>query len=679
MPERRTYSSAQIGTLTNRDDRDLVERYGLMGAPFFRMEISDQSDQILFSAESQQQDGGYDLHGLIISEVTFDETDCEATSITFTVQNMDMTLHESRLFAEGNSIDLWMGYDGHTPDYMGRGIIVELEPTFDADNPPTLNVTAYDIAHFMMEEGRAEIDADGTSWMVRGGSRPAASTDSYRDEIDMGEVSNTQEEADARQDRGVGPAGAPSVDQNGPQLDLSQRPAVPVITSDDTINSPLRYTDTSFYKNEVITRDGYNQGSRGRGPLEQWRPPRRSNGKVWRDKTDSEIVEIIFHSYGIVPYIEATNERVRRGSARARVVEEYRSNLNEPPPFLSRYDYAGKRPYELQVGTNQPSIPPTGEPYVSNTREEAEERRARGEGPSGNPTPNVDDHGRELDLSQRPAYLDPVEEPEYEDQEQTIQPGRQVVQKSGTSDYEFIKKLAKNHGFIVFVFYMYDARRWIGYWGPINHVPQPHLYTFRYNAGEGTTLSSVRPRISMRNQKTEIDLQMVDPRNGRNQRVRVSMDSVSQYSPEFRGPDGTQPIREPLGNGPEVILTIHGQRVSVVADRVFTDPEDARRWLMAFWMRHASDFCTIEGTTIIGLPEMRARQKHMITGMGRLDGTYFISKTTHRMATGSPYQVSFSGYRTDSTSVTPSSEGNNLSVDDSPLGEINPTEIDTTT
>jgi phage protein D len=613
-----SYPAAQIGLLTRRDDRDLVEKYGKLAAPFFRLEISDQSNEVLYSAESQSNEGGYILPGVIISDVEYDENDCQASMISMTVQNMDMTMHDSRLFAEGNHIDLWMGYDGHQPDYMGRAIITELEPMFESGSIPSLNVKAYDIAHFMMEEGRAEIVPEGTAWFERhrqsadnsGGNRPAG--------VDSDHYPDTEREADERARSGGGPR-PPSVDRNGPQLDLSGTA------------TRLRLT------NSTPTNERSN--SEVRTTWRQWRPPRRNrnSGKVWREMKDSEIAEAIFASYGIIPFIEATDERAR-GRTTTREVED------------------------IDIEGNQ----------VRDTDRQRRDDRSRSGGrPGGAPNLSVDEDGPQLDLADRETRLT-ARTTTNTVTERTG--GRRVVQKSGTSDWEFLKKLAKNHGFIVYVFFLYEAHRWIGYWGPPSNVPQQHIYTFKYAQGDDTTLHSLRPRISMRGQKTEIDLQTVDPRSGREQRLRVSMDTVSQYSPEFRGPDGTSTIREPLGNGPEVVLTIHGRRTTVVADRPFTDPEDARRWLMAFWMRHASDFCTAEGKTIIGLPEMRARQQHIFTGIGRIDGAFFITKATHKMSK-SGYNCTFSGYRiVDLLEGNAITENDLLTVDENALGESNPVE-----
>jgi len=626
-----SYPAAQIGTLHQRDDRDLVDVYGLFTAPFFRLEISDQTDAVLFSAESQFVDGGYDLHGIIVTEVEYDENDCQANMIRLTVQNPDLLIHDSRLFAEGNSIDVWMGYDGHTPKYMGRGIITEIEPMFESGSIPSMTVTCYDIAHFMMEEGRCEIDTEGTSWTVRSSS--GGRTNRPRQRVANNAIPNTAADAARAIERGNLPEGSQSIDE----ISYSDSSVDPSEQDIDNwlVDEPEMSVDPNLV-HEQETR-------RAAGSNRQWRPRRNDSGKVWRGKTDAEIVATIFTSYGIVPFTEATDER--RRTSRMQQVTRDMNGIIQTTAVLNRVE-------EMR-------------------RAQAEEERLNL--PNTTPDVTVDTDGRNLDLNRREIFLSTTQIPELTTTTERVTTERRVVQKSGTSDWEFIKELAKKRGYIVYVFFLPEARRWIGYWGSPNNVPQDHIYTFKYAAGDGTNLRSIKPRISMRGQKTEIDLSVVDPRNGRTQLLRVSMDNVNRYSPEFRGPDNTAQIRQPLGNGPEVVLTIHGHRTTVIADRPFTDPEDARQWLMAFWMRHASDFCTFEGDTIIGFPELRARQSHIFQGMGRIDGAFFITKSTHTMSTGSGYKTSFSGYRiVDMIEGAPLTESELLTVDDTALGERNP-------
>lgn len=633
-----SYPAPQIGLLHRRDDRDLTEVYGLFAAPFFRLEISDQSDAVLFSAESQNVEGGYDLHGIIVTEVEYDENDCQANMVRLTVQNPDLLIHDSRLFAEGNSIDVWMGYDGHTPKYMGRGIITEIEPMFESGSIASMTVTAYDIAYFMMEEGRCEIQTEGTSWVER--NRQTVTNRSTNGNVDgrpaTDEIANRTTETNARIAQGDIPQGSQSFES------MSYEQLLSADVSQQDINTWIADNEASD-PGGPNTVDSADAGSERRTTAwRQWRPPRRSNnsGKVWRGKTDGEIAAAIFTSYGIIPFVDVTSEHTRTT----------RSVTTQNDPDIQSDNVQNRE--------------------VDRDRQIAADRQAGR--PTVTPNETVDVDGRRLDLSAREYRLYAVNNPNNTTTT-VISTERRVVQKSGTSDWEFLKELAKNHGFIVFVFFLPEAHRWIGYWGSTNNVPQDYIYTFRYAAGDNTNIRSLRPRISMRGQKTEIDLSVVDPRHGREQRLRVSMDSVNRYSPEFRGPDNTAIIREPLGNGPEVVLTIHGRRTTVIADRPFTDPEDARRWLMAFWMRHASDFCTFEGDTIIGFTELRARQAHQFEGFGRIDGQFFITKATHTMATGSGYKTSFSGYRiVDMIEGAPLSESELLTVDDNALGERNP-------
>lgn len=639
-----TYRAAEIGTIYQHDDRSLRDKYNQLGAPFFRIQISDQSERILFSAESAASDGNYDLNGLIVSDVEWDENDCEADMMSLTVQNPDLIIQDSRLFAEGNNIDLWMGYDGMQPDFMGRGSIVEMEPTFPSGTIPTIKVIAYDISYFMMEEGRTEIVPEGTSWWEQRRTAPQSTAGGNNSQTgNQGNATEASSETQTRteQRQGTGPqSGAALTNTQFNNADPSRRPG-----AEQTEIRPGRQT----------TGTTSTQPAR---PRFQWRRVtqprrRRRSGKVWRNMRDSEIVAAIFQSYGVVPYIEATSES-RRSSITRVVTESLAGEPTEPST-------GG------QSGTND--TPGGGD---RNATPALTQDNSDNAGPAlTNDEVNARDPFARLGLN-RLRIIEREIDPENNVMHTTVRGSRPrtVVQKSGTSDWEFIKKLAKQRGYIVFTFFDFSSRRWIGYWGPPNNVPQGKSYKFSYGQGDESTIESISPKISVRNQKTEIDLMYVDPRSNREQRLRVSMDQLSRYSPEFRGPDGNGTIDEPLGTGPQVTLTINGQRTQVLANRRFTDINDARRWLMAFWIRHAADFCTAEGKTIIGLPEMRARQVHEIIGIGRVSGGYFITKATHKMGAGQFYSVSFASYRiVDMIFSEAESESELVSVESHTLGE----------
>lgn len=632
------YPARRIGRLFRRDDRNIGEKYGEMLAPYFRIEISGQNDRILFSAEAQATGTNYDLNGLLVSSVEWEENDCQASMMKLTIQNIDMQMHESRMFAEGNSIDLWMGYDGRHPDYMGRAIITTIEPEFSADSIPTLSITAYDISHFMMEEGRAEIQAEGTKWWERHRQQPVNRPSAeQRQQQFLAQQAETRAARDARRRE---------LEREGISAEVAS-----VIVPDVTLEeSGTRAADSPV--TSVTVRNASAQQRtrtpRSRTIIRRARIPRRraNRGKVWRNLRDDEIANQIFQSYGIVPYTEAVG-----GNARSRTVTT-NIQVNETAVLDNVLDT------EAQAVSRREQVALQGLLFTSE-----QQRRAN---------TSVDREGPTLDLANLPIRAVTRVDTRTVRITQEVG-GRRVVQKAGTTDWEFLKKLAKNHGFIMFVFYYYETNSWIGYWGSPHNVPQHVQYDFHYNLREYTTIKSFRPRISTRGQKTEIDMVFTDPSTRKRQRLRVAMENVSRYSPEFGGPDSTALMDEPLGNGPEVVLTIHGRRTSVQADRNFRSIEDARRWLMSFWYNHASEFCEAEGEFIQGIPEVHCRHKHLFGGFTRFDGVYFLTQVSHKMSAGSMYTTSFSGYlMVDMLFNEPEQETDELTVESENMGETTP-------
>lgn len=575
-----------------------------MLAPFFRLEISNPNEELLFSAESLNAEGGWDLNGLIISGVEWDETDCKCDELRLTVNNYDLSLQDSPLFAEGNNVDLWMGYDGHQPEYIGRGIVVEKEPTFQ-DGPAMMEVRCYDIAHFLMEEGRAEIQEEGSVWWERQRVQNTGGDEEIVNDIITDAIPDNDEQIEQRrrqaQAAGLDPSIIPntSIGEIGPEVDPSRQSVHVYSAHTSTPTTPDRPPGAQFQLRKT------NPGKRRR---------KKNDGKVWRGMTDSEIASTIFNSYGIIPYTQATNESRRRMTTR-------------------------------QVENNvDPNIVFRGRLADSADAENAEREMLRTFGleeylPEGNVSDDADSH----DLSQEPIYVEGTEPPPTQAQTETVEVERKVVQKKGTSDWDFLKKLAGTHNYIVFVFFDYPSRRWIGYFGPQSSVPQWTVYHLHYARGEDTSLRSIKPRISMRNQSTEIDLIYVDPVSRKENRLRVEISGINRFNRELTE-DRTR-TNQPLGQGPEVVLSIHGQRVRTMADRRFSSAEDARRWLMAFWYRYAQEFCEFEGDCMIGLPELHARQRHELTGIGQAAGDFFFSKVTHSMRSGEGYQTKLSGFR----------------------------------
>lgn len=88
-----------------------------------------------------------------ISSVEFTEQENSASKIVLNVTNEHFRFLDSKVFAEGNKIDLWMGYVGKPLEFMARGIIVKPNPHFPRSGIPRMTVVAHDLSRKLMDVG----------------------------------------------------------------------------------------------------------------------------------------------------------------------------------------------------------------------------------------------------------------------------------------------------------------------------------------------------------------------------------------------------------------------------------------------------------------------------------------------------------------------------------------------
>lgn len=96
----------------------------------------------------------------LIVGVTFEDDEEMSSLFELTIENQPDTapgspvdwraVIDSRAFAEGNAIDLWMGY-GSSMSYMDRIEIVKWLPNFPEAGPATFRVKGFDGRHHMMQ------------------------------------------------------------------------------------------------------------------------------------------------------------------------------------------------------------------------------------------------------------------------------------------------------------------------------------------------------------------------------------------------------------------------------------------------------------------------------------------------------------------------------------------------
>jgi len=90
----------------------------------------------------------------LIESVSCQYSNDAADSISLTIKDPELRFVDEKVFAEGNVIDLWMGYD-HRNHYMGRGIFFE-PPSGSAPGSGDcqIHVVAHSAARRMMEHGK---------------------------------------------------------------------------------------------------------------------------------------------------------------------------------------------------------------------------------------------------------------------------------------------------------------------------------------------------------------------------------------------------------------------------------------------------------------------------------------------------------------------------------------------
>lgn len=89
-----------------------------------------------------------------VSSVSYEEGEDVAAKIEIDVANRDFRFLDAKTFAEGNAVDLWMGYVGRPLRFMGRGIVVKPNPSFPRAGVPRIRVIAHDVSRKLMDAGR---------------------------------------------------------------------------------------------------------------------------------------------------------------------------------------------------------------------------------------------------------------------------------------------------------------------------------------------------------------------------------------------------------------------------------------------------------------------------------------------------------------------------------------------
>jgi len=235
---------------------------------------------------------------------------------------------------------------------------------------------------------------------------------------------------------------------------------------------------------------------------------------------------------------------------------------------------------------------------------------------------------------------------------------RTRVKKKKTSDWEFIRKIAEKR--------QYTA--WVD-WDDFNQTYCIHYrekpgkfdrgYVFHYGTptpkdmkqierttenrnGPVGTLLEFHPTLDTTKMITDIEVIHFDRRERYLDNEWLSYQDKS-LPPPPPDPDsydysGTQAY------GALLKFKVGGRVIQTWSNRPFKNKKQAKEYAFNLVNKFQADFMTARGT-IIGTPDIRPRQVHRLTGIGRYSGDYYTTQVTHHYKSDGFYETEFVAYR----------------------------------
>jgi phage protein D len=215
--------------------------------------------------------------------------------------------------------------------------------------------------------------------------------------------------------------------------------------------------------------------------------------------------------------------------------------------------------------------------------------------------------------------------------------GRTITKKRGMSDYKFVKGLANLAGHEFKIRFNPTTGQWEGFWRP-PVAEQERQFTFRYNAGEESTLLKFNAQWGLRDQPTAVTLLYFDDLTRTWEEVTVE-DAKEGEKLRFEG--GTDRVLESINDASAVRISAGGVAVEVITERKFKSLSEAlqfaERWLVA----RKNSFLTGRGA-LVGLEELRAGDVHVIEGVGaQLTGEWEFTTIRHVFDQAAGYTTEF--------------------------------------
>lgn len=220
--------------------------------------------------------------------------------------------------------------------------------------------------------------------------------------------------------------------------------------------------------------------------------------------------------------------------------------------------------------------------------------------------------------------------------------------KKGTSNWDFVQRLARLNGFEISVRYDPTEGLHKAYFGPPEQEGSGEFpkYKFVYGSGDtDATLLEFFPDLNLPSQTTKVQVAFTDPKNRKTHRLVAEIKKKDAEKTQYKGASGKKKLRRKVKNGPAVKLTVFGQTEEVIADRPFRTCAEAKRFAAAWFARRQKDFVFGRGV-VLGVPSLRRRQVHELElPERRFNGDWIITSVHQRLGSSGLYETSFTAVK----------------------------------
>jgi phage protein D len=221
-------------------------------------------------------------------------------------------------------------------------------------------------------------------------------------------------------------------------------------------------------------------------------------------------------------------------------------------------------------------------------------------------------------------------------------------QKTGLTDYDFVKGLSNITGFYFWVDADEQGKWTLHFKDPTKlrkAALQDKVYTFRYDQKNLSSLLDFEPELAIQGATTKLQARVKDPATGKIFDATFSEDNEETPDPLAVVPDDIEldiegnVLQGEYKTASSVKLFINDYSFQARTNRRFKSEAELIQWARQWYRRHRENFILSSGT-IIGVENVMARQIHKLTGLGMgLDGEYFFSNVSHKLSNTTGYEL----------------------------------------